>query len=169
MLLLSTRGDYCRLMHHLGSKEALFSGSTANVTVSGTTAFVWCTDLVYLLCDRNGSECRCYDSIQLLCEHKGSLCPMAFEYNDQSHLINLFQNGAKQTLGMLDVIVAFQNGTKQNALYAGCYCNVSGWWIWNQHTTSFLNFSLLELAQNTQNTHRTPNDSIRNHLIHQHN
>ena len=108
MLLLSTRGDYCRLMHHLGSKEALFSGSTANVTVSGTTAFVWCTDLVYLLCDRNGSECRCYGSIQLLCEHDGSLCPMAFEYDDQSHLINLFQNGAKQTLGMLDVIVAFQ-------------------------------------------------------------
>jgi len=41
---------------------------------------------------------------------------MAFEYDDSSHLINSFQNGAKQTLGMLDVIVTFQNGTKQNAL-----------------------------------------------------
>ena len=60
------------------------------------------------------------DSVQLVCVHNGSLCLIAIEYNDLSHLIDSFQNGAKQALGVLDVIVTSQNGAKQNAPHAGC-------------------------------------------------
>ena len=73
------------------SNEAPFSGSTASVAVSGTTVFVCAiateyTNLVYLLCDRNGSDCECNDSVELVRDHNGSLCTMAIEYNDSFHL-----------------------------------------------------------------------------------
>ena len=43
------------------------------------------TDSVYLLCDRNGSECDCNDSVQLVRDHNGSFCSMASEYKDSFH------------------------------------------------------------------------------------
>ena len=90
-----------------------------------------CTDSVYLLCNSNGSDCKCNDSVQLVRDHNRSLRLMAIEDNDSSHSIDSFQNGAKQ-----------------NARHAGCYCDVSRRRRLETDTLSpFLDFSRLEHAQ----------------------
>ena len=49
-----------------------------------------------------------------------SLCSMAIEYNCSSFSMHSLQNGAKHTLGMLDVIATFRDVIEM-LCDAGCY------------------------------------------------
>ena len=67
------------------------------------------------------------------------------EYNDSSHSIDSFQDGAKQ-----------------NARHAGCYCDVSRWRRFETDTQPpFLDFSRLEHAQTAHGHTEQPMTQLR--------
>ena len=129
-----------------------------------------CADPVYLLCDRNGSECKCNDSVQLGKWPQWVIALNSIEHNNSSQFNRLIWKWHKT-----------------NAWHVGGYCDVSKWrgtkhtaywmllWrfemaqIWNPTHNLFSRFLPLGTRTGRPRTHRTPKDSHRKRLLSQRN
>ena len=93
-------------------------------------------------------------------DHNGSLHSIPLSTTTGLNLIDSFQNATEQTLGMLDVIVTFQNGAERNVGHAGCYFDVPRWRRFGTDTSSLLDFSRSEHAQATHGHTEHPSTQL---------